>query len=180
MLAIFSRKKIREDKLANVLVNSFLEMTEKGFAEIADTINEDQSFVTPPKVNAADHLPFLKIILAGNLDLLKKYLPSGQDKRVRSLVVAKMSEVLETPRAQFESQIAELSGFMKRVNHPSKNTLYAMNKALFYKYELNGHQDDYFKNMNAPNPLFLNRINDLTRYFVWDWSAFLEDYKITN
>ena len=37
MLAIFSKKKISEDKLANVLVNSFLELSEKGFGDIADS-----------------------------------------------------------------------------------------------------------------------------------------------
>lgn len=180
MIAIFSRKKIGEDKLANVLVNSLLELTDKGFAEIAATINEDPSFVSPPSVSANNDHQFLLIIVASNLKMLQKRLANGQDARVRSLVISKLADILNLPSVQLDSQLSELSGFMKRVNHPSKNTLYAMNKALFYKYDLNSLQDDYFKNMNAPNPLFLNRINDLMRFFLWDWDKFLEEYKITH
>ena len=178
MLAIFSKKKISEDKLANVLVNSFLELSEKGFGDIADSINEDPSFIRHPNVSPENDRNFLLIVVAGNLIQLKSYLDSGHDKRVRTLIINKMADVFGMPSPQLESQLAELTGFMKRVNHPSKNTLYAMNKALFFKYELNAFQDDYFKNMNAPNPLFLNRVNDIMRYFLWDWNAFLEDYKI--
>ena len=180
MIAIFSRKKICEDKLANILVNSLLKLSDEGFSEIAATINEDPSFISPPNVSSTLDREFLLIVVTGNLKQLQKRLANGQDQRVRSLVISKLADVFNIPDLQLESQISELSGFMKRVNHPSKNTLYAMNKALFYKYDLNGYQDDYFKNMNSPNPLFLSRINDLMQFFLWDWDKFFADHKVTH
>ena len=155
-------------------------MTEKGFTEVADLINDDPAFERSPGIQASDDKKFLLIIIAGNLDLLTKMLESGQDRRVRSRTVAKLAEVFGMKSAELDSKLAELNGFMKRVNHPSKNTLYAMNKAVFFKYDLNDFQEEYFRNMKTPNPLFLSRLNDVMRFFLWDWNGFLEDYKITN
>ena len=67
---------------------------------------------------------------------------------------------------------------MNRVNHPSKNMLYAMSKAMFYKYELNDHQVEYFRNLNTPNPIFLKNLDDVMSNFLWDWDAFEEKYKV--
>jgi hypothetical protein len=53
-----------------------------------------------------------------------------------------------------------------------------MSKALFFKYNLNEFQDVYFKNMQAPNPLFLKRMEDLFYYFIWDWDVFFKKYKV--
>ncbi|NBN99415.1 MAG: hypothetical protein EBV19_09305, partial [Flavobacteriia bacterium] len=60
---------------------------------------------------------------------------------------------------------------------PSKTTLYAMSKAVFHKYELNQFQDDYFKRMNAPNPVFLKRLDDLLNNFLWNWETFFKKYR---
>jgi hypothetical protein len=49
---------------------------------------------------------------------------------------------------------------------------------VFYKYELNQYQDEYFMRENAPNPIFKKNLDDVMRNFVWDWSAFTEKYKV--
>ena len=38
--------------------------------------------------------------------------------------------------------------------------VYAMSKGIFDKYMLYNFQDEYFKRMQAPNPLFLKRLHD--------------------
>jgi hypothetical protein len=53
-----------------------------------------------------------------------------------------------------------------------------MSKALFYKYNLNEFQTDYYKKIQAPNPLFLKRMDDIMQNFIWDWTAFLKKYKL--
>ena len=53
-----------------------------------------------------------------------------------------------------------------------------MSKAMFYKYKLNDCQDDYFKNMDSPNPLFLKRMDEIMKNFLWNWEAFFKRYKI--
>jgi hypothetical protein len=67
---------------------------------------------------------------------------------------------------------------MNRVNAPSKNTLYAMSKAVFYKYNLMDFQDEYFRGMKTHNPIFCKNLDEIMRNFLWDWEAFNEKYKV--
>ena len=78
----------------------------------------------------------------------------------------------------FENLIKDYKNFISRVNHPSKNMLYGMSKAIFHKYNLNDFQDDYFKRMQAPNPLFLKRMDEVMSNFIWDWDVFFKKYKL--
>jgi len=53
-----------------------------------------------------------------------------------------------------------------------------MSKAIFYKYKLNEFQDEYFKRMQAPNPLFLKRMDEIMVNFIWNWDAFSKKFKL--
>jgi hypothetical protein len=80
--------------------------------------------------------------------------------------------------ADAEMKVREYQKFMQRINHPSKNMVYAMSKAVFQKYELNDFQDEYFKRLQSPNPLFLKRMDQVMINFLWDWDSFFKKYKI--
>jgi hypothetical protein len=67
---------------------------------------------------------------------------------------------------------------MTRVNHPSKNMVYAMSKAVFFKYELSEYQDEYFKRMQAPNPMLLKRLDMVMECYLWNWDSFFKKFKI--
>jgi hypothetical protein len=67
---------------------------------------------------------------------------------------------------------------MSRVNAPSKNVIYAMSKAVFFKYNLCEKQDKYFKDMKTANPIFLKNLDELMKNFTWDWDAFNDKYKV--
>ena len=71
-----------------------------------------------------------------------------------------------------------MSCYLNKVNHPSKNMHYAMSKGIFGKYQLNQFQDDYFKNMNSPNPMFLKRLDEAMDCFIWNWESFKQKYQI--
>ena len=77
-----------------------------------------------------------------------------------------------------EAKVREYQKFMQRINHPSKNMVYAMSKAVFQKYDLNDFQDEYFKRLQSPNPLFLKRMDQIMVNFLWDWDSFFKKYKI--
>ena len=53
-----------------------------------------------------------------------------------------------------------------------------MSKAIFHKYALNDFQEEYFRNMQAPNPLFLKRMDEVISNFIWNWEAVEKKYKI--
>jgi hypothetical protein len=53
-----------------------------------------------------------------------------------------------------------------------------MSKAVFFKYDLGKHQEAYFRKLNAPNPLFLKRLDDVMENFIWDWDHLKENYNL--
>ena len=67
---------------------------------------------------------------------------------------------------------------MKKVNHPSNNTTTAMTRAVLYKYNLIEKQDDYFKDMNVPNPIIQKCLRDVMVSFIWDWDEISDNYKV--
>jgi hypothetical protein len=92
----------------------------------------------------------------------------------------KFADVYGMEKKDFVLLIKEYKDCMSRINHPSKNTLYAMSKAMFVKYNLNQYQEDYFKMLNTPNPIFLKKMNEVLENFIWNWAAFFEKHKVAH
>ena len=70
-----------------------------------------------------------------------------------------------------QAELEKYSSFISRVNHPQKYT-YGMSKAVFFKFKLGKYQEDYFAQLNTPNPIFLKRIDNLVENYIWDWKSF--------
>ncbi len=176
---LFGKKKITEDKLANVFVNTVLEMSAEGFPTIVDEINEAPEFVATPNMTAEDDERFLMIVLAANLMEMDRVLGPGTDKRMFALSVSKFAQAIGREAAQVEADVRALRSKMERLNFPSKNPVYAMGRALFTEYDLFCFQDSYFREMKAPNPILLKRLNSLFGYFLWNWTEVNEQYRIS-
>lgn len=180
MLKTFFKKKVNEDKLANVLINSLMLAMNEGFTDISELINNDKDFVTKPNISADDYDRFLFILFVGNLKLMQKKLETNQSERLTKLLIDKLSTVYDLEPSKTKEYIKEYGAYMGKINYPSKNVLYAMSKCIFHKYNLSSYQEEYFSDMNAPNPQFLQRLNLIVEKFVWDWDYFLSKYNFTN
>lgn len=178
MFGIIVKRKLDHNKLANVFVNSLNEAVDSGFEDIKDMINDDPAFIREPGINENYVDSFLLIVLAGNLKFLPDYFEADDCKEIKHLVLDKFASVYEMTFAEFEAIVNDYDSFICRVNHPSKNTLYGMSKAIFHKFNLNQFQEDYFKSMNAPNPLFLKRMDEILMNYLWDWQAFFRKHKL--
>jgi len=178
MLSFLTKKKITEDKLAQIFVTSTLKTCDEGFEEVANLIVEDPEFQRPPKIEAHNSDEFLMIVIAGNLDLLPQHFSDYQDIRLLDKIYKKLSTSLQLDLSDLKKIIAHYQTYLKRVNHPSKNTHYAMSKAIFFKYNLNEYQQEYFKNMKTPNPIFLKRLDEIVYNFIWNWDDLKNKYKI--
>ena len=179
MFTIFKKKKITEDQLANFFVNSTLRLVEEGFGDVAEIINNDPEFLQRPNVDAQDFDRFLLVILAGNLKMMGTHFESVKDVRIAEKIYRKLAQALGVDPMVLKETIAKYQSWMGRINHPSKNTLYAMSKGVFFKYELNQFQKDYFRNMNTPNPIFLKRLDEVIQQFVFDWAQVKEEFRVT-
>lgn len=175
---IFGKKKLKEDKLANIFVNTTLKAVEDGFADIVGMIKESPEFVSAPDIDSENDSKFLLVVIAANLKEIPRHLSAHQDNRMINLVLTKLAAVFDVEFDKLEGILREYQSYLSRVNHPSNNNLYAMSKAIFFKYELGQYQEDYFKKMNAPNPLFLKRLDEAMTLFLFDWKGTNDEFQI--
>ena len=175
---LFGKKKITEDKLANAFINGMLELTAEGFPTIAAELNESPEFEVAPAIKDEDDIAFALIVLAANLTEMQRILGPGLDKRMFALSISKFAQAIDGDATTVERRVKEIQGRMDRLNFPSKNTVYAMGKVLFHEYDLFCFQDSYFREMRAPNPIILKRLNGLMGYFIWSWTEVAENYRV--
>ncbi|MES2800680.1 MAG: hypothetical protein V4638_11730 [Bacteroidota bacterium] len=178
MLASWTKKKLSDNQVANIFINSIFHSVDNGFSEVASMINDDPAFVKSPEINEKENGEFGLIVVVGNLCLLESTFDAEHASSIETLIVEKLAKVYEMPLFDFTKLVNEYKSYFARINHPSKNTLYAMSKAVFHKYELNCCQDDYFRRMQAPNPLFLKRMDEVMTNFLWNWDAFFKKYRL--
>ncbi len=177
MFSTLIKKKLSDNQVANIFINAIFDSVDKGFSEVASLINEDPVFVSSPSIPLHASGEFGLIIVAGNLSFLESTFDAEQAAMVESLIFEKMSTMYEMEADEFEELIRNYQSFISRVNHPSKNWVYGMSKAIFHKYKLNDFQDEYFRRMRAPNPLFLKRMDEVVLCYIWSWDDFFKRYR---
>ena len=178
MLKSIFRKKVTDEQLANIFVNGILEVIDKGFVEVKSLMEEDPSFIFPPDLSNATDGHFTMIVIVGNMDLFEKAIPVERIDSLKLLIYSRLADSFQMEKNQFIAHFKEYKTFMNRVNHPSKVVLYSMSKGMFFKYKLNQYQDKFFKNMDTANPLFLKRMDEIMKNFIWNWEVFLKRYRI--
>ena len=178
MLGTLIKRRLSDNQVANVFVNALLEVVDNGFKEVAALINDDAAFVASPNITPEQDGEFALVVIVGNLSYLESTFEADQAFRVEKLIFEKLGTLYGMSEIEFTKLVREYQSFMTRVNHPSKNMVYAMSKAIFHKYNLNEFQDTYFKRLTAPNPLFLKRMDEVVGNFIWNWDSFFKKYKI--
>jgi hypothetical protein len=180
MLGTILKRKLSDNQVANVFINAIFDTVDNGFVEVAQLINEDVAFVRSPEISDKDNGEFGLIVIVGNLSYLESTFDAEQAGRVEGIIFEKLAKMYEMTTADFVKLIRDYQSFITRVNHPSKNMIYGMSKAVFHKYGLNEYQDEYFRRMQAPNPLFLKRMDEVMTNFIWNWDAFFKKYKLNS
>jgi hypothetical protein len=180
MFKTLLKRKLKEDKLANVFVNSIITLVDDAFPDVADMINEDPIFEIKPQIGLEDSDKFLLVVLAGNIQCIPDYFEAYQDIRITDAIFRKLSNALSLELEVLKKIIGQYQSFCSKMNHPSKNTIYGMSKGVFYKYNLSDHQEEFFKNMRTANPIFLKRMDEIMANFLFDWSSYQNKYRIVS
>jgi hypothetical protein len=173
------KKKLSDNQVANIFINALFDSVDSGWEEITTMINEDPAFVTSPEINSKNSGEFGLIVMTANISLLESTFEVEHATRIERLVFQKLAKIYGMGELEFENLIRSYQSFISRINQPSKNMVYGMSKAVFHKYSLNNFQDEYFKRMQAPNPLFLKRMDEVMGNFVWNWDAFFKKYRLS-
>ncbi len=178
MLGTLLKKKLSDNQLASIFLNGIFEMVDNSFVEVVDLINDDVAFVQSPCLSAEKNGQFTMIVVVANISSLESAFETTQANRIERIIFEQLGSLMGKSTAEAEEKVREYQKFMSRINHPSKNLVYAMSKSVFSKYQLNEFQDEYFKRLQAPNPLFLKRLDQMMALFLWDWDSFFKKYKI--
>ena len=181
-LGLFSwmtKRKLTEEQVAVLFVETTFETVEQGWPEIAAFLNESPVFVQRPNLDQEDYGRFLMIIVSANLQLIPKHFDSGVDRQIIQHICSKFALAFGLTPDVFTSKVKNYRSFMKQINRPSKNLVTAMTRAIFYKYHLNQLQEPYFRDMNAPEPNIQRELKSLMAHFLWDWDAFTENYRVS-
>lgn len=178
MMSIFGKRKLSDNQVSNIFVNAILDSVEKGWPEVSAFISDSPEFVKSPELDPEDYGRFLMIVIAANFCYIPKHFEGGHDSCIIKLSVAKFAALFDMEVSDFAKKVKEYKGVLSRVNIPSNNTLYAMSKAVFFKYELNQYQEQYFQSLKTPNPIFLKNLDEIMKNFLWDWNAFQDKYKV--
>ena len=172
------KKKIREDQIANIFTNSIIKSVDEGFTEVASLINEAPEFVRSPEIRKDDSSKFLMIVIAGNLKIMSANFSAHEEARLMNHILGNFARIFQIPKDDLYGCIKDYQTFISKVNHPSNNLLYGMSKSIFHKYNLSSYQEDHFKKLNSPNPLFLKRMDEVMESFIWDWDHLKENYNL--
>ena len=178
MLGTLLKKRLSDKQIANVFLNGIFEIVDNGFVEVVDLINEDLAFVSSPSIPVDRNGQFTMIVVVANISSLETTFETVQANRIEKIIFEQMGSLMGVSAVDAEAKVREYQKFMQRINHPSKNMVYAMSKAVFQKYDLNDFQDEYFKRLQSPNPLFLKRMDQIMVNFLWDWDSFFKKYNI--
>jgi hypothetical protein len=174
------KKKVAEEKVAELFVNIIFNAVDSSFPEVAELLNNDINLIGKAKVDPLDQDNFLSIVIAGNYKLLDDYFFEGQEDRIRELTIAKLAEFYGLDSVSMRTMIENMLSYFKKINYPSKNTHYGMSRAVFLKYELNEFQKDYFRKLKAPDPILLKNIDEIMGQFIIKWDTLKEKYRITD
>jgi hypothetical protein len=180
MLGIFGRKKLGEEQLAQIFVNAMISMSQEAFPDIAAMVNDDPEFVSCPELNSDGYVPFLFVVIAGNLKLLPRRLEGVHAKHILSKIYEKLAANFDTSSGSIEQHIKKYQSELGRLNHPSKNVLYGMSKLFFHLYDLYPYQDEYYTRIQAQNPIILKRLDTILNAFIWNWDSINDEYRIVS
>ena len=175
---LFGKKKLTDEQLSNVFVNTLIETVDSSFEDVAGFINTAPEFSSTPNVSGKDNDKFLMIVLAANISQMSKNFSAEEEYVMKRKITDKFAAIYDVTPAEFGKHLDKYTHLLYRVKERSNNVLYAMSKAVFVKYDLSPFQEEYFREMKTPNPVFLRRLDQVMKNYIWSWDSYFEKYRL--
>ena len=179
MFNFIGRKKINASKLGKLFTKTLINLGEKNFPDFITLVENIEYFESKPSIDLTKENPFLLIIIAANLIESEQYLAGEIEDDFFKAVYLECATIFNSSEEEFKSLILSYRSYLKKINYPSKKIKYSISKAIFFKYNFNSYQAEYFKSQNYPNPVILKKMDEATLLFFWNWEEFISKYKIS-
>ena len=181
MLKIFGfnkKEKVSIKDLAIVYTKTLFEVIELGFPEIIEFVNDNRKFEESPNLKLEDANWFLMIVFAANNHSLSEHLDEDVVHRLHHASLNELIGYFDLEEDIVRDMFLDYEEFFKEQYTEDISIEKAMAKSIFIKYNLNEFQGDLLKNKNEANPVFLQELTDLMSNFIWNWTDYLNKYKV--
>jgi len=181
MLKIFGfnkKEKVTVEELAVVYTKTLFEVIELGFSEIIEFVNDNRKFEESPNLKLEDTNWFLLIVFAANNHSLSERFDEDVVQRLHHASLNELIGYFDMEEDIVRDMFIDYEEFFKEQYTEDITTEKAMAKSIFVKYNLNEFQGDLLKNKNEANPVFLQELTDLMSNFIWNWTDYLNKYKV--
>lgn len=178
IFGINRKEKIKVPELATVYSKTLFDVTNAGFDEIIDFINDNSKFEHSPNIKKQDIFWFLIIVYVANKHLMSDYFDAEVSLKMQSCSTNELIDYLEKDEAIVKEMLFEYEAYFKSHFTSDVRIEKIMAKSIFLKYNLNEFQGELLKNQNEPNPVFLQELTDLMSHFLWNWPSYMEKYRL--
>jgi hypothetical protein len=178
MITLFGKKKISIDHLVNYTIHFVFDIVDNHFEDIKELLKISPEFTQQPPVETMQADMLYLILFAAHMELMEQNLPAPYHQTGPKNLCEKLGEIYNVPAEQMEKMLKDELGFIKQINLPSKNLLYGLTKAFFNRYQLYKFQEEYFKNLQVPNPILLKRLDEIFALFLINYEELLNNYRI--
>ena len=97
LLSWLSKKKLTDEQVANIFVNTSFETVERGWPQVAEFLNAAPEFEQSPQLNPEDYGKFLMVVVSANLGMIPKHFDPGVDRAIIQRCCAKFGFALVHP-----------------------------------------------------------------------------------
>ena len=82
LISWLAKRKLSEEQVAHVFVETTFESVEQGWPELAAFLNESDGFIQCPQLDSEDYGRFLMIVVAANIQLIPQHFDNGHDRQI--------------------------------------------------------------------------------------------------
>lgn len=170
--------KIGVHELARVYSKTLFEVTDAGFDEIIDFINDNSKFEQSPNIGKEDIFCFLMIVFVANKHLMNDYFEADISQKLQSSSFNELIDYLNKDEAVLKEVLFDYEAHFNSQLNSGVEVEKVMATSIFINYKLNDFQGDLLKNQNEPNPVFLQELTDLMGHFIWNWPNYMQKYRL--
>lgn len=179
MFSVFTKKNtLTQDQLVNIFVNVLMESADETFGLISEYLDETPDLEIAPNLQEEQVGKFILVVLAGNVINFQNEVQDGTAQKLTYLLMDKISKIFGMNINSLMMEVKNCQGLIKDLNFKSKKWQYGLSRAFYHLCNLYPYSSEHFRDNKIPNPIVLKQLDQIFERYIWNVSAYKEEYKI--